>query len=137
MIATKCTRCSSEFEPTDKRQKRCIPCRGNEAKPKDYWTPEAIKARRIEKEAKRAAKLAEEAAHNAQVASRALKFHDDESELAYLIKQQGIDLKHGNRIRFRKNHGAEEVFFSEFGGEDLSCEDHLDNLVRSGYALIS
>lgn len=101
-------------------------------KDRSYWTPEAVRARREAKEAKRAATLARESEKQRGIEYRSVPFHNDEEELAYLIEQQETDRKYGDRLKFRKQTGnAELYFFSEESsrlGGGRTIEDLVDTL---------
>ena len=97
---------------------------------RSYWTPEAVRARREAKEAKHAAAVAKTAQKQKDIEYRSVPFHNDEEELAFLIKQQETDYKHGDRLRFRKQtSNAELYYFSEDSaqlGGGRTIEDLVD-----------
>ena len=99
-------------------------------KDRSYWTPEAVQARREAKQGRHSARVAKDAQKQQEIEKRTVKFWDDESELAYLIKQQETDSKYGDRLRFRKQtSNAELYYFSEDSaqlGGGRTIEDLVD-----------
>lgn len=95
---------------------------------RSYWTPEAVRARKEAKEAKHAAAVAKTAQKQKDIEYRAVPFHNDEEELAYLIKQQETDRKYGDRLRFRKQTSSVPLYyFSEPASFDPGWT--IENLV--------
>lgn len=92
-----------------------------------YWSADAVRARREAKEVKRAATLARESEKQAGIEYRAIPFHNDEEELAYLIAQQGTDDKYGNDRRYRKQDGALTYSLNEDIDGERTYEEWLDN----------